>query len=59
MEQAAAMLGVELIGEPDRDWDSLARALLLEIHPGGEAGRVLAAGSSGPELMADQKPAPA
>lgn len=43
MEEAAAMLNLPLTGDHKRDWTHLAKAVLNEIHPGGEAGRVLKA----------------
>lgn len=41
MEKAAELMGISLTHNLDCDWKNLARALIFEIHPGGEAGRVL------------------
>jgi hypothetical protein len=39
--KAAGLLGVTLSGNPYRDWMTLAKNVLAEIHPGGEVGRFL------------------
>ncbi len=41
MEAAAKLLDTNLTDNPKLDWIRLARGVLAEIHPGGEAGRVL------------------
>lgn len=41
MEKAALLLNLKLTGKPESDWLYLARAVINEIHPGGEAGRVM------------------
>ena len=41
MKRAADLLGLTLTGQNKSDWIMLAKAVLNEIHPGGEAGRVI------------------
>jgi hypothetical protein len=41
MKRAADLLGISLTGHDKADWILLAKAVLNEIHPGGEAGRVI------------------
>lgn len=41
MKKAATLLGLSLTGHDKEDWTQLAKAVLNEIHPGGEAGRVI------------------
>ncbi len=42
MNKAAQLFNMKLTGHPKSDWILLARVVLNEIHPGGEAGRVIA-----------------
>jgi len=42
LAKAAEILDLPLSGEPKSDWLLLAKAVLAEIHPGGEVGKVLA-----------------
>ncbi len=42
MAAAAEHLNVTLSGNPKKDWLRLAKAVLTEIHPGGEVGKMLA-----------------
>ena len=41
MHNAAQMLGIALTGDRKEDWKRLACSLIREVHPGGEAGRVI------------------
>lgn len=42
MTKAADLLGLDLSGNLKQDWLVLTKAVLSEIHPGGEIGRMLA-----------------
>ncbi len=42
VNKAAELLNLNLSGEPKQDWLMLAKAVLNEIHPGGEVAAVLA-----------------
>jgi len=39
--KAAKLLNLEISGDLKKDWITLASAVLIEIHPGGEAGNVV------------------
>lgn len=40
--KAASMLGITLQGSPYENWLTVAKAVINDIHPGGEAGKIIA-----------------